>query len=41
VELGRVLQPKADMPLRLYDQNNDRGGFVHALDINLADRGTP
>jgi len=41
VELGRVLQPKADMPLRLYDQNNDRGGFVHAFDINCAEICTP
>lgn len=36
VELGRIIMPKADMPLCLYDQSNDRGGFVHALDINLA-----
>jgi hypothetical protein len=41
VELGRVLQPKADMPLRLYDQNNSRGGFVQALDINHVEIGTP
>jgi hypothetical protein len=39
VELGRIIMPKADMPLRIYDQNNDRGGFVHALDINPAQRG--
>jgi len=35
IELGRVLQPKADNALRMYDQNSDRGGFVHALDINM------
>lgn len=35
VELGRAIQPKAHMPLRLWDQNKDLGGFVHALDINL------
>ena len=34
VELGRAIQPKAHMPLCLWDQNNDLGGFVHALDIN-------
>lgn len=34
VELGRAIQPKAHMPMRLWDQNNDLGGFVHALDIN-------
>lgn len=33
VELGRVLMPKADLPLRIYDENRDLGGFVHALDI--------
>jgi len=39
VELGRIIMPKADMPLRIYDQNNDRGGFVHALDIGPAQGG--
>ena len=39
VELGRVLQPKADVPLRLYDQNNNLGGFVPALDINTPTTG--
>ena len=33
VELGRVRSPKADMPWRLYDQNNARAGFVRALDL--------
>lgn len=36
VELGRAIQPKAHMSLRLWDQNNDLGGFIHALDINLS-----
>jgi len=35
VELGRAIQPKAHMPLCLWDENKDLGGFVHALDINL------
>ena len=34
VELGRAIQPKAHMPLQLWDQNNDLGGFVRALTIN-------
>jgi hypothetical protein len=33
VELGRILMPKADLPLRIYDENRNLGGFVHALDI--------
>lgn len=37
VELGRVIQPKAHMPLRLWDENKDLDGFVHALDINTPD----
>ena len=39
VELGRAVQPKAHMPLRLWDENKDLGGFVHALDINFAQGG--
>jgi hypothetical protein len=34
IELGRIRQPKANMPWRIYDQNHDRGGFIPALDIN-------
>lgn len=33
VELGRIIMPKADQPLRVYDQNRELGGFVKALDI--------
>jgi len=33
VELGRVRQPKADMPWQVYDQVNERGGFVPALKL--------
>jgi hypothetical protein len=33
VELGRCRNPKADLPLVLYDQNNTNGGFVRALKI--------
>lgn len=33
VDLGRVIMPKADLPLRIYDQNQKLGGFEHALDL--------
>jgi hypothetical protein len=33
VELGRLRMPKADMPWKVYDQNNSRGGFAAAIDI--------
>ena len=33
VELGRVHQPRAHPPLRVYEQNVALGGFVHALDV--------
>jgi CBASS immunity sensor of nucleotide second messenger signals len=33
VELGRVRMPKADPPLRVYDELRGRGGFVPALDL--------
>lgn len=33
VELGRVRMPKADSPWHIYDQVNERGGFVPALTI--------
>ena len=38
VELGRIRMPKADMPWTVYDQVNDRGGFVAALNIPEGDR---
>lgn len=34
VEIGRVWMPKADLPLRLYDQNRESGGFIRAFDIS-------
>lgn len=33
VELGRVLMPKADMTLRIYDEVKKRNGFIHAFDL--------
>jgi hypothetical protein len=34
IELGRILMPKVDPPLRVYDDHKFRSGFVHALDLN-------
>lgn len=34
VEFGRILMPKADLPLRVYDENRRRGGFYSALAID-------
>lgn len=31
IELGRVWQPKADMEMKIYDQNRKTGGFTEAL----------
>ena len=33
VDVGRVWMPKADLPLIVYDQNRQRGGFFEALQI--------
>lgn len=33
VELGRIRMPKADLPMRVYDQNSRLGGFVETLTI--------
>lgn len=35
VEVGRVWMPKADLPLVVYDQNREAGGFVRALAIGF------
>ena len=34
VETGRVLMPKADLPLRVWDQNRKLNGFVEAMTIS-------
>ena len=34
VEFGRILMPKADLSLQIYDENKKLGGFVRALEIN-------
>lgn len=33
VEIGRVWMPKADLPMKIYDQNYKKGGFEYALTI--------
>lgn len=33
VETGRTLMPKADLPLRVWDQNRAAGGFIETLTI--------
>jgi len=33
VELGRVWMPKADLPMYLYDENNNNGRFQFAFSI--------
>lgn len=33
VEIGRVWMPKADLPLIIYDENRNNGGFAKALEI--------
>lgn len=34
VELGRVWMPKADMPMKIYDQNSKLGGFQETILIS-------
>lgn len=33
IDFGRVIMPKADLKMRIYDQNQSLGGFAHALDL--------
>lgn len=33
VDFGRIIMPKADLKMRIYDQNQSLGGFGHALDL--------
>ncbi len=34
VELGRIIMPKADLPIRIYDHNSSLGGFIPTFNIN-------
>jgi hypothetical protein len=38
VDFGRIVMPKADLPMKLYDENKALGGFAHALDLDAANR---
>lgn len=33
IEIGRVWMPKADLPMKLYDQNNKHNKFIYTFDI--------
>ena len=33
VDLGRIIMPKADLPLHIYDENMASGGFMYALEL--------
>jgi len=33
IELGRIWYPKADLPMKIYDQNNKLGGFKETIEI--------
>lgn len=35
IEMGRARMPKADMPWIIFDQNNEEGKFIKALEIGL------
>jgi len=35
VEIGRVRQPKADLPFVIYDENINQQGFMHTLSIGV------
>ena len=39
VEIGRVWMPKADLSMRIYDQNSKNGGFAVAFDIGVTETG--
>ncbi len=36
VDLGRVIMPKADLPIWLYDENRSQGGFSKAVELTPA-----
>jgi hypothetical protein len=40
VEIGRVWQPKADLPLIIYDQNRHLGGFAQTFSIGMKKTGS-
>lgn len=36
LDFGRIVMPKVDLPLRIYDENKSNGGFIYALDLDAA-----
>ena len=38
VDFGRVIMPKADLAIRIYDEHKGRGGFVHSLNLDACSR---
>lgn len=38
IELGRIWMPKADLPLCLYDENRQLGGFKHIFNIGIPEK---
>lgn len=34
VEFGRLILPKSDMPMKIFNQSNTEAGFEYALTIN-------
>lgn len=41
VEFGRILMPKADLPVRIYDENRKHDGFRLALELNATHQEAP
>jgi hypothetical protein len=39
VDFGRIRMPKADCPWTIYDQNQEHGRFIRALDLPGGDHG--
>lgn len=38
VEMGRLIMPKADLPLKVYDQNPEKTSFIHVLNLDAGSR---
>ncbi len=38
VDFGRVIMPKADLDVTVYDENKGLGGFIRALDLDMTNR---
>ena len=38
IEFGRIIMPKADLPVIIYDENKSLGGFIRALTLDASNR---